>query len=52
MWKCTFRLSALPNRWISVTAPVYALFRVNPAFCISWLSPFTANIAYASGPSL
>jgi hypothetical protein len=27
-------LSALPNRWISVTAPVCAVFRVNPALFI------------------
>jgi hypothetical protein len=27
MWKCTLRLSALPKRWISVTAPHCALAR-------------------------
>jgi hypothetical protein len=30
MWKCTFKLSALPHRWINVTAPVCAVFRVRP----------------------
>ena len=28
------RLSADPNRWISVTAPLRAVLRVNPAFLI------------------
>ena len=29
-----FRFSALPKRWISVTAPVWAVLRENPAFLI------------------
>jgi len=32
MWKWMFRFSALPKRWISVTAPVRALACVSPAF--------------------
>jgi hypothetical protein len=27
-----FKFNALPNRWNNVTAPVSAVFRVNPAF--------------------
>ena len=30
------KFSALPKRWISVTAPVRAVRRVNPAFLIRW----------------
>ncbi len=30
--------SALPKRWISDTAPVRAVWRVNPAFWIRWLA--------------
>ena len=36
MWKWRFKFSALPKRWISVTAPVRAVRRVNPAFLIRW----------------
>jgi len=35
MWKWTLRFSALPKRWISVTALAWAVFRVNPAFLIT-----------------
>ena len=31
-----FRFSALPKRWIRVTAPVRARLRVSPAFLIKW----------------
>lgn len=43
MWKCTFRFSAEPNRWISVTAPVAPVARVRRAFLRIWLaiSPYT-----------
>ena len=34
--KWRFKFSALPKRWISVTAPVRAVLRVNPAFLIRW----------------
>ena len=34
----TFKLSALPKHWISVTAPVCAVLRVNPAFLIRWVA--------------
>ena len=34
MWKWMFRLSALPKRWINVTAPVRAVVQENPAFLI------------------
>jgi hypothetical protein len=30
MWKWMFRFSALPKRWISVTAPVWPVARVRP----------------------
>jgi len=30
--KCTFRFSAEPKRWISVTAPVWPVLRVRPAW--------------------
>jgi len=31
IWKRTFRFSALPQRWIRVTAPAWAVLRENPA---------------------
>ena len=34
MWKWMFRFSALPNRWIKVTAPAWAVLREKPAFLI------------------
>jgi len=36
MWEWGLRFSALPKRWISVTAPVRALLRVSPVFFIRW----------------
>jgi hypothetical protein len=36
MWKCTFRFSAEPKRWISVTAPVAPQARVRPALSMRW----------------
>ena len=33
---CTLRFNALPKCWISVTEPLCALFRLNPAFLIRW----------------
>ena len=35
MWKWTLRFSALPKRWISVTAPVWAVLQENPAFLMT-----------------
>jgi hypothetical protein len=34
MRKRRFKFGALPKRWISVTAPVRAVLRMNPAFWI------------------
>jgi len=34
MWKWKLRFSALPKRWISVTAPVWAVLWESPAFLI------------------
>lgn len=34
MWKWTLRFSALPKRWIKVTAPVWAVLREKPVFLI------------------
>lgn len=34
IWKWRFRFSALPKRWINVTAPVWAVWHEKPAFLI------------------
>jgi len=34
-YACLSRFSALPNRWIRVTAPVWTVLREKPAFLIS-----------------
>src|SRR5690606_6147441 len=46
---CSSRLSALPNRWISVTAPVTPLARVRPALRIRCPEIARYNDAATSG---
>jgi hypothetical protein len=41
------RLTAEPNRWIRVTAPVRAVLRVNPALLTRWLTRTASPMALA-----
>ena len=37
-WKWMFKFSALPKRWMRVSAPVLAVPCVCPAFCTRWVA--------------